>query len=532
VVPIPSARPTATRGLATSAIKAFIIKVAGKVGDKLASLALAKLAAHVEASTWQRGLQEGWLQVTKDTLAAKQLEAGRPSSTDRSLLLIHGTFSSAAAAYHGSPLRTSSSASAPLRQSRLRLRPLLAEPHARRERADAARGLPDKTFTFDVITHSRGGLVLRNLVERSAAFGPLAKRFKLGRAVLVASPNEGTPLATPARWENTVGWMANLLELFPVENPFTTGAAFVANGLVWIARHASGDLPGLHSMDGDGDLIAELQKPPGPPPDAYSALVSNYNPDEKVLMRMVDAGVDQFFGSANDLVVPSEGGWRIDRAASPFIPGTRIGCFGPGETFRRRGDSRRFLLRASHGRFHRDGTGRRSKPLSPVDPAKNLPDRRLLRSRAAGVSAPITSARRERAARPAETGPALRVTVVNGDLTFERLPLLIGHYQASKLTGAERIMNRVIGGAMGQALDLGDYPMDPGADQIFVNRLVAGGQVIPRPKAVIVVGLGQEGSLRAAELIRTVRQGVIAWARQVVDGPEPEGQARSSWLRR
>ena len=138
-------------------------------------------------------------------------------------------------------------------------------------------GLPDKTFTFDVITHSRGGLVLRNLVERPAAFGASASRFTLGRAVLVAAPNEGTPLATPSRWEDTVGWVANLLEMFP-ENPFTTGAEFVANGLVWIAQHASGDLPGLHSMDGDGDLIRELQSPPGPPADRYSVLAANYSP--------------------------------------------------------------------------------------------------------------------------------------------------------------------------------------------------------------------------------------------------------------
>src|SRR4029079_9159180 len=227
--------------------------------------------------------------------------------------------------------------------------------------------------------------------ERSAALGPLAKRFKLGRAVLVASPNEGTPLATPGRWEGTVGWMANLLELFP-DNPFTTGAEFVANGLVWIARHASGDLPGLHSMDGDGVLVAELQQPPGPPADAYSALVANYNPSTKVLMRMVDTGVDQFFASANDLVVPSEGGWRIDREGSSFIPGARIGCFGPGGNLH--GDAVThigffsekatvdFLVTALAGEAHQ---------LSPVDRAKSLPARRLLRSGAAGISAPPTA---------------------------------------------------------------------------------------------------------------------------------------------
>src|SRR5262249_9164925 len=144
--------------------------------------------------------------------------------------------------------------------------------------------LPDTTFTFDVVTHSRGGLVLRNLVERAPVFGDLSSRFTLGRAILVAAPNEGTPLATPSRWEHTVAWIANLLEMFP-DNPFTIGAEFVANGIVWIARHASGDLPGIRSMDGDGALIRELQAPPGPPPDRYSVLAANYTPGDAVLKR-------------------------------------------------------------------------------------------------------------------------------------------------------------------------------------------------------------------------------------------------------
>ena len=71
-------------------------------------------------------------------------------------------------------------------------------------------GLPDQTTTFDVVTHSRGGLVLRHLVERANRFGSFSHRFKLGHAVLVASPNDGTPLATPRRWEDTIGWIANI----------------------------------------------------------------------------------------------------------------------------------------------------------------------------------------------------------------------------------------------------------------------------------------------------------------------------------
>ena len=189
--------------------------------------------------------------------------------------MIHGTFSNAASAY--SPL-------APVEISSIDVAPLYG----------------DRIFAFDHFTLSRtpeenvrmlldgaaGQAASRSTSSRTRAagwscaiwssaaqvFGDLSSRFTLGRAVLVAAPNEGTPLATPSRWEDTVGWVANLLEMFP-DNPFTTGAEFVANGIVWIARHASGDLPGIRSMDGDGELIRELQSPPGPPPDRYSVLV-------------------------------------------------------------------------------------------------------------------------------------------------------------------------------------------------------------------------------------------------------------------
>ena len=556
IVPVPSAgRATATRGVVSRAIKAFIVKVAQRAGDKLASLVLSKLVAEFEAAVWHRkGLQEGWLEVSKATLAARKLKTGRPSSPDRSLLFIHGTFSNAASAYGALAASDFFARIKGLYGDRIFAFDHFSLSRTPEENArQLLDGLPDQTFTFDVITHSRGGLVLRNLVERSTRFDSLARRFKLGRAVLVASPNEGTPLATPGRWEDTVGWIANLLELFP-ENPFTTGAEFVANGIVWLARHASGDLPGLSSMDGDGDLIADLQRPPGPPADAYSALVANYNPSGQVLLRMVDTGVDQFFGSANDLVVPSEGGWRIDRSGTNFIPGARIGCFGPGGNLPADSVTHvSFFSQPATVGFLANALAGNAQSLPLVDPAKSLPDRRLLRSGAPGVAAPMPAVgrtpagRRDRwrgaksdraraAMRSADqAAKPLRLTIVNGDLTFERLPLLLGHYQATKLTGTERIMNKLIGGAMEHALDLGDYPTEAATHQIFVNRHIVSGKpwLTPRPQAVIVVGLGQEGSLQGADLTRTVRQAVIAWARHVVEelerDPSPERDVPSSF---
>ena len=548
IVALPSATDQelpASRSFISKAVKAVVVKVAGKIVDAAVGLVLPKLAEGFESAVWKKkGLKEGWLKVTKESLAKGTLEAGKPSSTERSLLLIHGTFSHAASAYRALAQSSFFRDVEPLYGDRIfafdhftvsktpeqNVRMLLEE-------------LPDKKFTFDVITHSRGGLVLRNLVERSTAFGRLADRFTLGRAILVAAPNEGTPLATPARWENTVGWVANLLEMFP-DNPFTIGAEFVANGLVWIAKHASGSLPGIHSMDGDGDLIRELQSPPGPPPNGYSVLTANYNPTGSILRRLLDIGVDQFFNTANDLVVPSEGGWRVDRSGGAFIPGTRIGCFGPGGNIARNDvthvnffaqpETVQFLVTALNDQPHR---------LEAIDPAERLPDRRLIRAGSPGLSAPAIAV----AGRPAapmraqmrsrdvpqsrrEGEGKLAITVVNGDVRFEERPLLIGHYRATILTGTESVLDEVLGKTMSDSLGLGVYPVEPGMHRIFLNRRAPRDRPWqpPRPRAVIVAGLGQEGKLRSSDIVHTVRQAVIAWVERQVEREVTQGASETA----
>jgi len=531
IVPVRPSGEGVTRGLVGKAIKAVVVKVVETAADRALGLVLPTLVRAFETSAWKkRGLREGWLRVTKPTLQTGQLEAAVPSSSLPSLLFVHGTFSNTASAFR--PLADTDffERVAPLYGDRL-----FAFDHFSLSRTPEEnvrmllQALPAGPMTFDVITHSRGGLVLRHLVEQTSLFGGLSKRARVRRAVLVAAPNEGTPLATPSRWEDTVGWIANLLEILP-DNPFTIGAEFVANGLVWIARHASGDLPGLHAMDGDGDLITRLQRPPGPPPEtSYSALVANYQPDERLLVRLVDAGVDQFFGSANDLVVPSEGGWRVDRSSSSVIPASRIGCFGPGGNiagsgvthvgFFSRPETTDFLVAALSGRPQR---------LRAVDPLRMLPDRRLVRAKvtlAQGEASRPRAGKREGVAvepRP-RAAPALEplaVTVVNGDLTFEPRPLLVGHYESSKLTGAERVIDGRIGGTMQRALDLGNYPVEPGTHAVFVNTVQRLWR-LPRPRAVVVVGLGREGKLQASELSFTVRQAVIGWAQRVAEA-EPD----------
>jgi hypothetical protein len=305
------------RGLVSQALKATILKVAKPIVDKIADVALPRLVRLWEELIWsKKGLKEGWFRVIAPAgTGSLRLKAATPDSAERSLLLLHGTFSNAASAFGSLTTTDFFSRIKPLYRDRI-----FAFNHfsVSKSLLDNARALlsalPNKKQTFDVVTHSRGGLVLRTIVERAAEFGELSQRFQAGHVVLVASPNEGTPLATPERWDKTVGWVANLLEIigkFTGENPFITAADFVSEAIVWLAHHISGDLPGLRAMDAGGEVIAELQGPPAPPEHAYSALVANFQPDRNLWLRMVDVGVDQFFGGANDLVVPTEGGWRV-----------------------------------------------------------------------------------------------------------------------------------------------------------------------------------------------------------------------------
>jgi len=114
---------------------------------------------------------------------------------------------------------------------------------------------------------------------------------------------------------------------------------------------------------------------------------------------------------------------------------------------------------------------------------------------------------------------ALKVSVLNGNLSFVRDPLLVGHTRSLKLTGTEDVVNRLIGGGMQASLEAGLYPDSPGSHQIFLNARQDSDNpwATPRPHAVVVVGLGEEGKLTEESLTRSVRQGVIAWAQRVAE---------------
>ncbi|MBL8002300.1 MAG: CHAT domain-containing protein [Flavobacteriales bacterium] len=375
----------ARRGPLASALKLIVLKVARKVLEeltpKLVRLAGRKLEEHTFRS---KGLAEGLFRVE---LGPGELKLGPVRASDvgdgRSLLLLHGTFSNAQAAFRGlldAPAEVVRSLKATYGDRIYAFDHFTLSRSPQENAAALLAALPARTTTFDVITHSRGGLVLRYLCELGAELGQASGRFQLGKAVLVAAPNQGTPLATPERWEATVGAMANLLEAFP-DNPFTTGAAFVANGIVWLARHVTVDLPGLASMNEQGEVIAALQGAQTPGSGSYWSIGANYHPDQRLWQRLIDAGVDGFFQGANDLVVPAEGSWRVD-GSGVVIPAERIGCFGPGGNLVSNGTNVHHLNlfgQAATGSFLLHALGIRPMSLPTLDPGTVLPTRRILR---------------------------------------------------------------------------------------------------------------------------------------------------------
>ena len=195
-----------------------------------------------------------------------------------------------------------------------------------------------------------------------------------------------------ARWEDTVGWVANLLEMFP-ENPFTTGAEFVANGIVWIARHASGDLPGIRSMDGDGELIRELQIAAG------SAAGSVFGAGRQLQSERLAAQAHARRRRRSVLQHRQRPGRSLGRRLARR-PGRRIvhsrqsasAASAPAATSiattSRTSTSSRSRRRPT---FLVETLGNQPHKLQPLDPALRLPDRQLTRAGGSGVSAPQVS---------------------------------------------------------------------------------------------------------------------------------------------
>lgn len=254
----------------------------------------------------------------------------RRLSQGRALLLVHGTFSTC-----GSFSRLAPEVVAELsrryggRTFAFNHPTLTADP---RENALAFLGsVPDSVkLDIDIVCHSRGGLVARQI----AALGKLQGSVSVRRIVFVGATNAGTLLADPDH-------------IVAMIDRFTTIAKFVPEGMASkiidalilaikvIGHGLLSDLEGLAAMNPSGQFIKALNVSGDVAPDLF-AIASDFEPKPGTpflsLARVEDSTLDRVFAdAANDLVVPREGVFAKNGAPGFPITNARCLLFGPSD---------------------------------------------------------------------------------------------------------------------------------------------------------------------------------------------------------
>lgn len=158
----------------------------------------------------------------------------------------------------------------------------------------------------DVLAHSRGGLVARELVRRHGT--PDAK-YRVRRVVFAATPNRGTPLADPEHVVKFINRYTNLLTLLPGPAEIVGDTLAGLMTAVQILGHAAlKDLDGLRGMCPGSATLGGLAPGGGTVPEYY-AIHADFEPtpDLSLKLRVGDLLMDTVFPEANDLVVPTHG---------------------------------------------------------------------------------------------------------------------------------------------------------------------------------------------------------------------------------
>lgn len=308
------------RGIVTATMRA-LVKVVAWVTDPLVGAAAYAVAKAWEDQRRPYGLQ----QVTaKGELIAPDWSAFTGGPT---LLLVHGTFSTPTAGFFGwfgGPEFAALNARYGGRCLAFAHPTMHASPD---ENIDWLFGaLPaGKSWTFDTISHSRGGLVVRALAAQGAA----RSNCRVSRMVMVAPPNFGTPLADASHWTTFLNAHTNLLVASP-----DTVSTIVAEGVLCLVKilgtGVARNLLGLTAMTLAGDYLPSLAGRTIANPDGMFVVAANYTPANREVLKQLmlgaaDTVVDRFFDEANDLVVPTLGCSEGPIAAKGFpIPANHL----------------------------------------------------------------------------------------------------------------------------------------------------------------------------------------------------------------
>ena len=495
---VPLDGAVATRGIAGAVAKKVIRVLVERVAGALIGAAAESLAQRWEATHRPAGIR--WF-------TAEDHRAPRPSArfaaadaerlrAGRSLLFVHGTTSLSHSGFARLPVAVLAGlerayggrvwaydhptvGTTPTENAAWLLDQLAALHRA-----------GDPAWEVDVIAHSRGGLVARELAER-----PGQSCLRLRDVVFFATPNGGTPLCSPDHLDRFVSHHTNLLTLIP-DNVVTDTIDAVLAVVQQVARAAYGGLSGVLAMDPSGAYLAGLNELSPQPGVRYHAVASDYEAAARagVATRLRDLAFDRAFGGeANDLIVPTAS--ASVAGGRQLVPPERCHVFDQDDAV--------------------DHSGYWDAPAIAADlPGIVAGTARPLRTtRAAGVP----RARREHRPVPAVrdgTDPRIEVSVVHGSLEYARYPVMVGHFEGATLKGAEAFLDHRLDGLLSGRQMIGQYPQRPG-EAIFLRprrRAIPGeaGVEDPRfPPGAYVLGLGAAGELTRRGLTRSVTTALV-----------------------
>jgi pimeloyl-ACP methyl ester carboxylesterase len=285
-----------------------------RIGARIVSWATdgvtGKLAREV-AQAWERRRRPYFLRsINHDGLESEP--DWDTLTSGRTLLLVHGTFSTPAAGFSGLFSSEEFSTILALYGGRC-----LAFAHPSMGAniddnvdhliAHLSKELPRAgILDVDIVAHSRGGLVSR-AIAAAAKGGKLPLR--VSKLVMVGAPNRGTPLTEAKHWKDFIDRYTNLLVTLP-DGVLTVALEGVLCLVKIIGGGAVEGLPGLAAMHTAGEMLAALKKKDLGDVRLY-AMVADFSPDQKSALAMLRRGgkdaVDAFFDEANDLVVPTKG---------------------------------------------------------------------------------------------------------------------------------------------------------------------------------------------------------------------------------
>ncbi len=316
-------------GLAGSVIRFVGRKVMGLAGD----------AVFAAAKLWEDHYRpEGF--VSGGTVADLLSATPAPPSAaywqtlqnTKSLLFIHGTISSTLGGYSG--LQNFSTEAGTL-YGKYGNRVIGFNHHTLtksvpQNTVDFFTKLPAGNYQFDVISHSRGGLVARALKELTPAeLGQLVDpvwtpnagvNVQIGKVVLVGTPNQGTPLANPLDLPEAVSRLASIASSFSQDVAAVgLGALFAIFG--GIVETGLGALPGLEDMNPGSPFLVQLNNA-STDNASYYGIEADFQPTGGLATAIENNGVDALFQETqNDLVVPTLG---VSELNGQTLPGAQV----------------------------------------------------------------------------------------------------------------------------------------------------------------------------------------------------------------